>query len=377
MNERAEARETPGRSSRLDPHPRAGGEEVGPRGQRLVLEKQDRAEKLSAEAPGGLKQRLTAPSDRAAAYQEVGPHRGGEPKAAGSELPTDRAAERAHPARIFASTGAAPASDNDVSSSRPVETNPAPVARPEGPSNTGASRPPARSESIARQVAELLAGQSRTGRSARAVTGTEQPTAARAAVGPADAPSATRQRGRGGTARTPAPEPTVPKRADTSQRSAFDSLVRSMRMQVGSNRSTVRLRLEPPELGWMRIEARVEGSRVQLFVQTETARGGELLRSRVAELQAALEQHGLRIDRFELTQAPAQGQQNPDRDSAETGERDANQSSSGRDPDGQASGGEYPARQTHHEALMAGNQEGEGSEPSTVAAGEMRLDVRV
>ena len=150
-----------------------------------------------------------------------------------------------------------------------------------------------------------------------------------------------------------------------------------MRMQVGSNRSTVRLRLEPPELGWMRIEARVEGSRVQLFVQTEPTTAGELLRSRVAELQAALEQRGLRIDRFELTQAPVQEQQNPDRDSAETNEQDAGQSSPQRDPDRQASGGGDLAQQPHQDAWMAGNQEGEGSEPSTVAAEEMRLDVRV
>jgi hypothetical protein len=63
MSVQAKAQEAEGRSSRVDPGPRGGGEEAGPRGQRLALEKQDWAEKPPAQrcrctaggraAPGG------------------------------------------------------------------------------------------------------------------------------------------------------------------------------------------------------------------------------------------------------------------------------------------------------------------------------------
>jgi hypothetical protein len=81
-------------------------------------------------------------------------------------------------------------------------------------------------------------------------------------------------------------------------RSSFERLVRSIRLSRGPYWSSARLQLHPPELGRMKVELRLSGDTLQIDVLTRTSEARELLYERVAELKAALEQHGLRIERF-------------------------------------------------------------------------------
>jgi flagellar hook-length control protein FliK len=85
---------------------------------------------------------------------------------------------------------------------------------------------------------------------------------------------------------------------EESFRSSFERLVRSIRLSRGPYWSSARLQLHPPELGRMKVELRLSGDTLQIDVLTRTSEARELLYERVAELKAALEQHGLRIERF-------------------------------------------------------------------------------
>ncbi len=91
--------------------------------------------------------------------------------------------------------------------------------------------------------------------------------------------------------------------AKTSEasRSTFDELVRSIRLQTGARRSSARLQLDPPELGRVYVNIRVEGEQLRIDVRTETAAARELLSGRAEQLVTALEQHGIQVERFEVT----------------------------------------------------------------------------
>jgi flagellar hook-length control protein FliK len=157
-------------------------------------------------------------------------------------------------------------------------------------------------------------------------------------------------------------------------------LVRSIRLNVNGQQSTARMRLQPPELGWIRIDTRVEGDRVQMLVQTETHTTSALLRERVAELQVALEQHGLKIDRFEVAPAPTHEQQSPaggQQEEYETIDDGAGQPSSGEDAEREFSDADGQSTATSDETFASAGQGQAQIGAPNGAVMETRLDVRV
>jgi hypothetical protein len=91
------------------------------------------------------------------------------------------------------------------------------------------------------------------------------------------------------------------KEAEGSSRSTFERLVRAIRLTNGPYRSSARLRLDPPELGRMNVEVRLQGDRLQIDVAVQTREARELLHDRLADLRTALEHHGLRVERFDIS----------------------------------------------------------------------------
>lgn len=88
-------------------------------------------------------------------------------------------------------------------------------------------------------------------------------------------------------------------------RTSFDELVRSIRMRGGTMQSTARMHLNPPELGRVRIDVRMEGERLQIHVLTANQEATQVLTERSADLRAALAEQGILVDRFEVgTDAP-------------------------------------------------------------------------
>jgi flagellar hook-length control protein FliK len=128
-------------------------------------------------------------------------------------------------------------------------------------------------------------------------------------------------------------------------------------------------------LGRIRIDARMDGPRLQVLVQTETTAARELLRSRAADLQVALEQHGVKVERFEFAPIGLQDQQNHTAMFADAGDPNARRSAWQRDEHQAADRGEpnrVPGDDQH-----ARPEEPEGTEAIYSAAAETRLDVRV
>lgn len=88
--------------------------------------------------------------------------------------------------------------------------------------------------------------------------------------------------------------------AGEAERTSFDKLVSSMRLRLGARNSSVRLRLEPPELGRIRVDVRMAGTVIRINVQTETEAARQMLSDRVGRLRASLQQHGIHVERFEV-----------------------------------------------------------------------------
>ncbi len=91
------------------------------------------------------------------------------------------------------------------------------------------------------------------------------------------------------------------KTQSAGEASPFDKLVRSIRMQGGAKYSSATIRLDPPDLGRMRVDVRMSGDELQISVRTESQEAKQLLMGRVADLRAALEQAGIQIDRYDVS----------------------------------------------------------------------------
>jgi len=178
-------------------------------------------------------------------------------------------------------------------------------------------------EGVAARVGQVL-GASRVGgsESARAPQGAEPAQEGRAQ------PQTQRQPSRA-TPSEPSSGEKPSSRAETSEPTKpFDELVRSIRLRSGSYRSSAKMHLNPPELGRVSIDVRMEGERLHLDVRTEHAEAAKLLHERVAQLRAALAEHGILIDRFDVaTRAfeTGDGFVAPDGSTGESSGRDAGQ----------------------------------------------------
>jgi flagellar hook-length control protein FliK len=82
--------------------------------------------------------------------------------------------------------------------------------------------------------------------------------------------------------------------------SPAEQVVQAARAQIGARQSQVHLQLEPPDLGQVRIDVRMNGKTLQVYVQTETEQAHQLLNSRAAELRNTLQAQGLNVERLHI-----------------------------------------------------------------------------
>lgn len=150
--------------------------------------------------------------------------------------------------------------------------------------------------------------------------------------------------------------------------STFDQLVRSIRLSADGQHSSARLQLNPPQLGRMDVDIRVDSQRMTISVRTETDAARLLVQERMPELVAALEEHGISVERVEVST------QTLTENATGSGEQGSDSGAEPRSPDQQSSF-VYSESTASEDASSLLTGSGEESESSVVS--ETRLDIRV
>jgi flagellar hook-length control protein FliK len=206
---------------------------------------------------------------------------------------------------------------SSATGSKPGANAPPPVDSAQGVGVTaGASAVAATTPtapSVAEEVGQLL-GASRIGEAqgARAASAPQ-------AVADQRASSNDRQTQTSARAKQPETSANESKVVRENTRTPFDKLVGKMRLRMSENRSTAQLRLNPPELGRIRVDVRLVGDRLVVGVQAESEAARELLSQRADSLKATLKEHGIQIDRFEVVSNTNDGSPNPTAVGGDTG----------------------------------------------------------
>jgi len=172
----------------------------------------------------------------------------------------------------------------------------------------------------------------------------------------------------------PVGEATEPK----IDRTEFDRLVRMMRLRPGMERSSARIHLNPPELGRILVDVRVDGDALHLDIRTETDEAKAVLLTRVQQLRAALEQTGLQVEQFQISKdvAAVLGMK-PEEQQADR--RDARRAKENSRRMGRVTGGVRDATNPT-DARGAASVDAAGSQTQHVRNGvtaERRLDVKI
>lgn len=89
-----------------------------------------------------------------------------------------------------------------------------------------------------------------------------------------------------------------------SSAESVQQLARIVRSNVNARHASLMLRLDPPELGQVRVDVRMHDQIVNVRIEAETRQGMEALQTRLTELKHALEQQGVQIDRLEVEHRP-------------------------------------------------------------------------
>ncbi len=337
---------------------RAGGS--GNAGQQSVTERSD----FTAPRAGGGESASGAAASRLAGYGESLSVESAFARQVRAELSTANAQAVSPP-------NSPPGGAGHALPSTPVVTSPAAghavaTVAPVG----GASR--SHTQTPAQQVAQLLgAGRGGEVESGRAAT----PSAATA--NGRQATSDPKTTGRSSTDARTEGNPSARSAAGTDaktgevSRSAFDELVRSIRLQTGARRSSARMQLEPPELGRLYVHIRVDGEQLRIDVRTETAAARELLSGRAEQLTAALERHGMHVERFEVTTGASEEHAPAWRDQEEAG------SEAAADREGDPSKEGTPLRVRVSSSENTGASVVDDDAPDLGAVAETRLDIRV
>ena len=101
---------------------------------------------------------------------------------------------------------------------------------------------------------------------------------------------------------------------------AYERVSEAIRTMKNGKDWVTRIRLDPPSLGHLRIEIRMSGDTVRVRLSAETADAQRTLTSQLSELRASLEEHGLRLERIDIT-TPSRGDVTSDQASRDDSER--------------------------------------------------------
>jgi flagellar hook-length control protein FliK len=83
-----------------------------------------------------------------------------------------------------------------------------------------------------------------------------------------------------------------------------ENIVTSMRAEVLPNGGTMRLRLDPPQLGTMNVTVQIQDGLITAAFETSSDEATRLLGHSLNQLKSVLESSGIGVDRLQVTQAP-------------------------------------------------------------------------
>jgi flagellar hook-length control protein FliK len=97
---------------------------------------------------------------------------------------------------------------------------------------------------------------------------------------------------------------------DTQATENLNKIVNVIRSNIGHRQSQLTVRLDPPELGQIRVDIKLVDNNLQLAITTETNEARQMLTSRMETLRQTLEQSGIRMAKFEVVTQADQNQAN-------------------------------------------------------------------
>jgi flagellar hook-length control protein FliK len=159
--------------------------------------------------------------------------------------------------------------------------------------NQTSSQPP----TSAQRIGELLSGKT-TAQVVRAVGSEVQTVAGREPT----SKSALQNQSAKAPSNGPAQKGSQADGPEQTKRSEFESLVKSIRMNRGTKSSSATIRLNPPELGKMKIHAQMSDDVLRVRIEAASSSARHLLTERSSELLAALRERGIDVHRFEVIQ---------------------------------------------------------------------------
>ncbi len=81
---------------------------------------------------------------------------------------------------------------------------------------------------------------------------------------------------------------------------SLDSAAKTFRAGGGNGRYHVTMQLDPPELGQLRVQVRMQNQGLTLQVDAESSAVAKLIESRISQLREALAAHGIRVERADV-----------------------------------------------------------------------------
>jgi flagellar hook-length control protein FliK len=174
-----------------------------------------------------------------------------------------------------------------------------PAATP--PANAGGkpeTEPSPSTKTAVKAVARVSAGGAATNTPA-AGKAASQATTTRVATTPAAGPASTRSAqaaGRHAAGRAAKEAPPEDRKTDAN----IERILRLVRTRIGKDRSVATLRLDPPELGTVRLRMDLRQDQLTLLIETQSQRARHLLREHMDVLRSNLESAGVRLENVEL-----------------------------------------------------------------------------
>jgi len=95
-------------------------------------------------------------------------------------------------------------------------------------------------------------------------------------------------------------KPGEPGGTEAARRQDFAQLVRLVRANVGRTAASATLRLDPPDLGRMKVDLRMTNDVLHLRVEVGSTQARDLVAERLDHLAAALREHDIRMERVEI-----------------------------------------------------------------------------